>query len=68
MACNCPQNNCVRSDRWNEAPGIATYNVEVAPDDTEVLRNLAESTSATTELHLNSVEFDYRTIPLLQPA
>ena len=68
MAHNCLQNNHVRSDRRNEALGIATYNVEVAPDDAEVLWNLAESTSATTKLHLNSVEFDYRAIPLLQPA
>ena len=68
MACNCPWNNHIWSDHWNEAPGLATYNVEVAPDNAEVLQNLAESTSVTTELHLNSVEFDYQTIPCLQLA
>nr|VWP01829.1 Uncharacterized protein [Ganoderma boninense] len=68
MARNCPQNSQVRSNNPGQAPGVATYNIEVAPDDAETLRNLAESTSVTTELHLNSVEFNYRALPPLQPA
>lgn len=44
------------------------YNIEVALDDAEVLQNLTESTSATTELHLNSVEFDYGSLLHFQPA
>ncbi|KAM5540275.1 hypothetical protein V8D89_006094, partial [Ganoderma adspersum] len=57
----------VRSDNRDHAPGVATYNIEVAIDDAEALRSLAESTSATTELHLHSVEFDYGSLPFLQP-
>ncbi|PIL30265.1 hypothetical protein GSI_07443 [Ganoderma sinense ZZ0214-1] len=68
MARNCPQNSQVQSNNAGQAPGIATYNIELIPDDAEALRNLAESTSATTELHLNSVEFDYSALPRLQPA
>ena len=47
---------------------MATYNIELAAEDTETLRSLAESTNAATELHLNSVEFDYGSLPRLQPA
>ncbi|PIL26324.1 hypothetical protein GSI_12080 [Ganoderma sinense ZZ0214-1] len=49
-------------------PGVASFNMEIAPDVTEALRNLAESTASTGEVHLNSVEFDYSLLPSLRPA
>ena len=46
---------------------MATYNIELAAEDTETLRSLAESMNATTELHLNSIKFNYGSLPGLQP-
>lgn len=68
MAQNCCQARQVKSNNRDAPAGVATYNVEVALEDSEALRQLAEPTVAIGEVYLNSVEFDYSMLPSLWPA
>ncbi|KAI0370089.1 hypothetical protein BV20DRAFT_944780, partial [Pilatotrama ljubarskyi] len=53
---NCPQASRVSSNRKSGAPGLTSFNVELAFGDAEKLRGLAESTAQLDELELCNLE------------
>lgn len=56
---NCPQGTFVRSPNGNSRPpGFASFSVEMQLEETERLRDLADTTQGLHEMALSSVELD----------